>query len=243
MALVLCLCSIISTSKTYAFPMVPSGSSALPSLNQRDLRRSWVIGPSGRGTLDIVYSCSTTLFLCAYTAFHPNTPLHDGHYSFLMRLGLMVFTIVFPECTLYLALRQLWTANSLRKRVNNAYQVVIKEPHPGPQVMVSLSFIDLEYDSDGHYRRRSHFSQNGEFKVAIYCLGAHAAIIRISGTWSKHSLQHAGAWLSIHPNFGTRTGFSSRGLEFPSWLNVAYFPKYLSTRCMPGATQTLSQRH
>lgn len=143
MALIILLCTVISASTAWAAPMLPSESLSSRSMNQIDLERSWVVSSAGRGTLDIVYTCSTTLFLCAYTAFHPNTPPRENCSS-LVRLELMVFTLVLSECTLYLTLRQLWTANSLRKRVNSTYQAVIKRPPPGPQVMVSLSFIEPE---------------------------------------------------------------------------------------------------
>lgn len=135
------LCSIMLISKAWALPTTPSGFCPSRCLNQTYNDHSWVPGPAGRETLDIIYSCSTTLFLCAYTAFHPNTPLQDNVSSTLLRLELMVFTIVFPECTLYLALRQLWTAHSLSKRVNGTYRELIKGPRPGSQIMVSLRFI------------------------------------------------------------------------------------------------------
>ena len=59
----------------------------------------WVNSPSGRGTLDIVWSCLLTTVLCTWTTLHLNVPAqHDTYLQrFLLRLRWTLIAYVAPE--------------------------------------------------------------------------------------------------------------------------------------------------
>ena len=83
----------------------------------------WVHEPQGRGTWDIVYSCFTTLSLCAWTAFHPNVPFKDSDTRFAFtRVGWMLVSIFLPEMVLYCAWDQWWAARCLKHEINRLGQ-------------------------------------------------------------------------------------------------------------------------
>ena len=89
---------------------------------------AWVNDPSGRGTEDILYSCFNTLFLCAWTAFHPNVQFVDSTFwALLHRLRWMFIAIVLPEVVLFSAWSQWWAAKDLRDEINRLGQQI-----PGP---------------------------------------------------------------------------------------------------------------
>ena len=48
-----------------------------------DIREGWVSSPNGRGTLDIVWSCLITIFLCVWTSLHLNVPA--SHETYVQR--------------------------------------------------------------------------------------------------------------------------------------------------------------
>lgn len=80
---------------------------------------AWVDRPGGRGTSDILYSCFNTLFLCAWTAFHPNVTSKDSaKRSFSVRFAWMLIAIFLPESVLYRASDQWWAAKDLWDEVN-----------------------------------------------------------------------------------------------------------------------------
>ncbi|MCJ1453208.1 hypothetical protein MMC28_003554 [Mycoblastus sanguinarius] len=84
-----------------------------------DTQSAWVSEPDGRGSYDILYSCFTTLSLCAWTAFHPNIPCKEGDVRFtFQRLRWMLVAVFFPEAVLYCALDQWLAARHLKDEVN-----------------------------------------------------------------------------------------------------------------------------
>ena len=84
---------------------------------------AWANNPSGRGTEDILYSCFSTLFLCAWTAFHPNIQFVDSTFwALLRRLRWMLVAIVLPEAVLFSACSQWWAAKDLRDQINRLGQ-------------------------------------------------------------------------------------------------------------------------
>ncbi|KAK0507782.1 hypothetical protein JMJ35_009671 [Cladonia borealis] len=83
----------------------------------------WANDPSGRGTENILYSCFNTLFLCAWTAFHPNVQFVDSKFwALLYRLRWMFIAIVLPEAVLFCAWSQWWAAKDLRDEINRLGQ-------------------------------------------------------------------------------------------------------------------------
>jgi hypothetical protein len=74
-----------------------------------------------RTIFNIVWPCFLTMFLCAWTAVHPNIPGPDeGKLSILWtRLKLVGITLLAPEVTLFLALEQRSMAKNLAKYAND----------------------------------------------------------------------------------------------------------------------------
>ncbi|KAK4547271.1 hypothetical protein LTR36_000926 [Oleoguttula mirabilis] len=67
----------------------------------------WQSSPNGRGTLDIIQSCVTTIFLCTYTALYLNVRPRFGAWStFLYKLKWVLFTLFCPEVVAGLAIEQ-----------------------------------------------------------------------------------------------------------------------------------------
>lgn len=64
-----------------------------------DLAYGWVVQPDGRGTIDILYNCLVTTFLCSWSALFLNIPAeYIGPLAFVAhKLRFMIFAIAFPE--------------------------------------------------------------------------------------------------------------------------------------------------
>ena len=77
------------------------------------LAQGWVSGPEGRGTLDILWSCTTTIFLCSWTVLCLNIPEPGlNRWGFLKyKLRWQLFTIAFPEVVVGMAAEQWESAN------------------------------------------------------------------------------------------------------------------------------------
>ncbi|KAE8385390.1 hypothetical protein BDV23DRAFT_18963 [Aspergillus alliaceus] len=83
--------------------------------------QGWTWGANRRGTLDILWTCISTLALCVWTAIHPNIPLvYRTWPTFLERLGLMFLAIVFPEVIISSAWSQRRRAKELLYDVNRS---------------------------------------------------------------------------------------------------------------------------
>lgn len=68
-----------------------------------------------RSVWDIVRSCFTTIFLCTWTAIHPNMPgRQEGKVRITFRrVELAIWAIIAPEAMLFWALRQWSGARSI----------------------------------------------------------------------------------------------------------------------------------
>ena len=77
----------------------------------------WVSGPSTRGTCSLLLSCFTTLFLCAWTAYHPNIPQVKSNLPG-RRAKWIVATVFAPELVLFAAWVQYVGAQRLKKEIN-----------------------------------------------------------------------------------------------------------------------------
>lgn len=84
----------------------------------------WTSSPDRRGTIDVLWICAFTLFICTWTVLHPNIPTQDellaGWTQWLFwrkRLklaGLMVLMVAAPELVVALAARDwLWARASV----------------------------------------------------------------------------------------------------------------------------------
>ena len=82
-------------------------------------KQPWTASPSGRGTLNILWTCVSTLALCVWTAVHPNIAPRPGtRASYYQRSGMMLLAMVFPEVLLSSAWLQLYLARNLKSTLN-----------------------------------------------------------------------------------------------------------------------------
>lgn len=90
-----------------------------------EIAPAWVASPSGRGTWDLLYSCTFTIFLCVYTAIHLNVPPEEPGFRFWLRKTKWVFiAILAPEVVVYTSFEQ-WVLSRrflkcLKKAVNDS---------------------------------------------------------------------------------------------------------------------------
>jgi hypothetical protein len=70
--------------------------------------QGWVNSPSGRGTIDIIYSCLTTIFLCIWSVLCVNiSPLEENPVlQILYKCKIALLCIIGPDFLLYLAMGQ-----------------------------------------------------------------------------------------------------------------------------------------
>lgn len=71
-------------------------------------RRGWVDQPNQRGTMDIVWSCLSTLFICLWTMLHLNLPApDDGRWAILWRKARwLLLGVLAPELPMLFAFAQ-----------------------------------------------------------------------------------------------------------------------------------------
>lgn len=77
-----------------------------------------ILCPNTRSVWNIIWTCVSTIFACAWVSVHPNIPAprtKEWHVG-LKRLELMVWTIIAPEMMIFWAIRQWVGARKLAKR-------------------------------------------------------------------------------------------------------------------------------
>ncbi|KAF2676718.1 hypothetical protein K458DRAFT_379424 [Lentithecium fluviatile CBS 122367] len=79
----------------------------------------WVAEPTGRGTLGLLYTCGLTIFLCTYSAVHPNPPALDDSKSkiLLRKIENLVGCILAPEFLALQALEDFLGVHKLKRKV------------------------------------------------------------------------------------------------------------------------------
>ena len=93
----------------------------------------WTSSPDRRGTIDILWICAFTLFICTWTVLHPNIPAQEEvlarwtqwlFWRKRMKLaGLMVLVVAAPELVVALAARDwLWARASVREMRELGYK-------------------------------------------------------------------------------------------------------------------------
>jgi hypothetical protein len=80
-------------------------------------RIGWVSEPTGRGTAGLIYNCLFTIFLCTWTAYHPDVPGPTWSWMkrFWKRLDMMMLFIYLPEAMIYAAMNELNAAIVLKE--------------------------------------------------------------------------------------------------------------------------------
>lgn len=79
----------------------------------------------GRGTLDLLYACYLTVFLCCWSALHMNVPADgDSKVNILVRrIKWMLFCLLMPEYVSWEAVEDMWHAQILRSEFQKIPQV------------------------------------------------------------------------------------------------------------------------
>lgn len=80
---------------------------------------SWAPNPDGRGTIEILWTCFATIFLCTWSAVHPNLPGlgEKERRIYYRRLGYVLFCIVAPEYVASVAIQELSGAMKVKEQV------------------------------------------------------------------------------------------------------------------------------
>lgn len=92
--------------------MIPSSDSLMTATiaanNTSDTTQGWVSSPDARGTLDIIWSCAFTIFLCCWSSVYANIPAAgDGSWErFRDKFELAALGMLGPEFLFALALGQ-----------------------------------------------------------------------------------------------------------------------------------------
>ncbi|TFY55955.1 hypothetical protein EVG20_g9129, partial [Dentipellis fragilis] len=88
--------------------------------------RGFVSGPDGRGTLDILWACVSTIVICAWTSIHPDIyipkNLRPAEYLHLPgKFGLGLTMLIAPEAILALAVTEYLEVHNVVRDVNTAF--------------------------------------------------------------------------------------------------------------------------
>jgi hypothetical protein len=61
--------------------------------------RAWVSEPDGRGTMGLIWSCLSVLFICSWSTIHLNVPAHKDSdlRIFFRKLGYATICLIAPE--------------------------------------------------------------------------------------------------------------------------------------------------
>lgn len=124
MLVVLATCFLLQD--TTAFPLLSRladdhsiGNSTVAASNASATSSNWWHGnPTTRGTLDLLISCFSTLFLAAWTSYHPNIPSSDSVFAMtIVRLKWVLLAAFMPEIVFWRALAQVWEARRLKMQI------------------------------------------------------------------------------------------------------------------------------
>jgi hypothetical protein len=74
-----------------------------------------------RTLFGIIWSCLSTIIICAWTSVHPNVPPPNQWKARWNRLTLMFWMITAPELVLAWAVRQYFAAREIRNAYNERY--------------------------------------------------------------------------------------------------------------------------
>jgi hypothetical protein len=74
-----------------------------------------------RTLFGIIWSCVSTIIICAWTAVHPNVPPPNQWKARWNRLKIMFWMIIAPELVLAWAVRQFFAARKIRDEYNGRH--------------------------------------------------------------------------------------------------------------------------
>jgi hypothetical protein len=111
-----------------AVPILIDSSIATTTDDSKSVMRRTLFG--------IIWSCVSTIIICAWTAVHPNVPPPNQWKARWNRVGLMFWMIIAPELVLAWAVRQFFAAREIRDEYNSR--------HPGASYC-ALHWFQLTY--------------------------------------------------------------------------------------------------
>jgi hypothetical protein len=91
---------------------------------------------TSRTLWDIIWSCAATLFVCTWTAIHPNIPgVDEGKVAVTSRrLFIMVMALFAPELIITWAARQFFSAHKAANDFNDTLDVQLNQVQNGLRV-------------------------------------------------------------------------------------------------------------
>lgn len=106
-------------------PLIDDQSNTTADILAGDLQHRSYSSAHPRGEYDIVVSCLTTVFACAWTAIHPNIPsMANSRWNGLMRRILTtVYALIAPETITAWALLQNFAAKKIARNYNNDFKL------------------------------------------------------------------------------------------------------------------------
>jgi hypothetical protein len=128
-------------------------------------RRGWVGGPDERGTLDIVWSCISTLFICLWSMLHLNVPSQKDTFwnIFWRKARWLLLGVLAPEVPMLFACGQ-WAS---AKRSVKAMR-------------------DLGFDEDEWSTEHAYYADSGGFELRT----ADSEAIPITGKQVHYLIEH-----------------------------------------------------
>jgi hypothetical protein len=110
--------TLVLASMTFAVPLDNTIASVHVSKHKTSLgTMTFATEPGGRGTWKILFSCTTTLAFCVWTALHPNIiPNAEDKHRLIYKAVLMVIALINPEGIAVFAFGQYREAWKLKKQ-------------------------------------------------------------------------------------------------------------------------------
>jgi hypothetical protein len=98
----------------------------------------------GRGTIDIIWSCLLTIFLCTYTVSHLDIRKNTGKWNLFKRKAIwLVIGVLAPEYTALAAMREWKLARNIRQQLENAGW---HKPSIVQGFVIGMNGIKVKYD-------------------------------------------------------------------------------------------------
>jgi len=105
-------------------------------MTQSPVDVGWVAQPDGRGTIDIIWSCLLTVFVCCWTIVHPSIaePGCSARHKFLDKTICLAIAAMAPEVIVFISWTDYMEARGLTRRLS-------VEPHVGANWTMTHSFF------------------------------------------------------------------------------------------------------
>lgn len=114
--------SLLKTTKPYRLPFLSNlcCRKRRKTINMAEpMEVGWYSAPNLRSTMDLVWACAFTIFICTWTALHLNVPPYRSTFGWRLwyKFRLMLVAVLAPEYMAGIALTELRTAVALTKHL------------------------------------------------------------------------------------------------------------------------------